>query len=365
MGSHTAATNNKIATIRDILPKHGIDCVLIPLGINFRWTFGILEEPSERLVLAILTPEASPIIVAPAFEVDRMKRATGISEVIGWEELQDPYTMVPNLVGKCQKIAVDPKMWFSVYSLLTKTLPKNTEIVSAAPIFDAGRAIKDETEQKAILKASQKTGDAIVKTLEELEPGITEAELQKILVERLTWGSREKTFSLVQFGDNSALPHYHGGERRLRNDDVVLIDAGGTLNNYWGDITMTTVFGKASQRFKEIYDIVFKANTHGKDTVIKGKLPYEIDNRVRDYISSKGYGQYFTHRTGHGLGLEVHEHPYIVGTNRFPLSSGNVFTIEPGIYLPNEFGVRIEDNVIKTADGILTSDIPRYEMLEV
>ncbi|MFW9854228.1 MAG: M24 family metallopeptidase [Candidatus Thorarchaeota archaeon] len=365
MASHSSTKSSKITTIRDILPKYNINCVLIPLGINFRWVFGILEEPSERLVLAILTPEGSPVIVAPAFEVDRMKRTTGVSEVIGWEELQDPYTVVPNLVGTCQKIAIDPKMWFSVYSLLVKNLPRNIEIVSAAPIFDAGRAIKDETEQKTILKASQRSGDAIVKTLEELETGITETELQEILIERLTWGPREKTFCLVQFGDNSALPHYHGGERRLKKDDVVLIDAGGTLNNYWGDITMTTVFGEASSRFKEIYDIVFKANTYGKDAVTEGKLPSEVDNHAREYISSRGYGQYFTHRTGHGLGLEVHEHPYIVGTNRSPLSTGNVFTIEPGIYLPNEFGVRIEDNVIRTDDGILTSNIPRYEMLEV
>jgi Xaa-Pro dipeptidase len=356
---------NKIATIREILPKHGIDCVLIPLGINFRWIFGILEEPSERLVLAILTPEAAPVIVVPAFEVDRVKRATGVSEVVGWEEIQDPYTVVPNLVGECKRVAVDPKMWFFVYSNLAKKLQKETEIVSAAPVFDAGRAVKDDMEQKTILKASQKSGDAIVKTLGELEIGVTEAEVQKILVDRLIWGSREKTFSLVQFGENSALPHYHGGERRLEKNDVVLIDAGGTLNNYWGDITITTVFGKASPRFKEIYDIVFEANSRGKEAVTEEKLPYEIDNQVRDYIASRGYGQYFTHRTGHGLGLEVHEHPYIVGTNHSPLSIGNVFTIEPGIYLPNEFGVRIEDNVIKTENGLQTSHIPRYEMLEL
>ncbi|MFX0051749.1 MAG: M24 family metallopeptidase, partial [Candidatus Hermodarchaeota archaeon] len=261
-------------------------------------------------------------------------------------------------------IGIEPKMWYSVYHEISKKMPGKT-FIPVEQIFNSLRSIKDEEEQKLLLKASQKSGDAIVKTLNDLEAGISENEVQSILRERLTWGTSEKVFSLVQFGENSAIPHYHGGNRKLKKDDVVLIDAGGTLHNYWGDITITSVFGNANDKFKEIYEIVFTANKKGKEAVKQTKLPCEIDAIVRDQIIKNGYGQYFTHRTGHGLGLEGHEHPYIVANNKIPLVSGNVFTIEPGIYLPGKFGIRIEDNVVKTTDGYQTSIIPRHEILEI
>jgi Xaa-Pro aminopeptidase len=214
-------------------------------------------------------------------------------------------------------------------------------------------------------RAFTKTSKIIINVLSELEVGITEQAVQQILKDRLAWGINEEVFHLAQFGENSALPHYYGGERQLQNNDVVLIDAGGTVNNYWGDITITTVFGKASNKFKEIFAIVNDANISGKETASQGTTPHEIDSKTRQIIAEKGYGEYFIHRTGHGLGLEVHEHPYIVKGNNKPLQAGNCFTIEPGIYLPGNFGVRIEDNVIYTEEGIISSEIPRYDLIEV
>jgi Xaa-Pro aminopeptidase len=349
--------------------ESNIDYIIVPLGVNFRWLFGVMEEPSERLLVGIINAESqkNPVeMVVPSFEAERMKKTIGISNVISWEETQDPYNMLSELIqtntGKI--IGIEPKMWYSVYHSMSKKLPEK-KFISAEQVFSSLRSIKDEEEQKLLLKASQKSGDAIVKTLNELETGISENEVQSILRKKLTWGINEKAFSLVQFGENSAIPHYHGGERNIKKDDVVLIDAGGTLHNYWGDITITSVFGNASDKFKEIYDIVFTANEKGKEAVKQMKLPCGIDATVRDHITKNGYGKYFTHRTGHGLGLEGHEHPYIVANNKNPLVTGNVFTIEPGIYLPGKFGIRIEDNVIKTSDGFQTSTIPRYEILEI
>jgi Xaa-Pro dipeptidase len=358
---------NKLARIKSHMRKFQIDNLIVSLGINFRYIFGLMEEPSERLLIGIIEAEGSPKMLVPSFEVDRIKKLTGVKECRGWDETSDPYSMLKELltIEEGKKIAVEPKMWYSTYNRIVKNFPEK-EFISAEVIFDPLRSVKDEHEQALLLKASQKSGDAIVEIFDsELEVGISETEVQSLLKERLVWGPKEESFALVQFGENTALPHYPGGNKTLEKNDIVLIDAGGTIENYCGDITMTTVFGKATRHFKEIYDIVFTANKRGKEAVVENKLPSEVDSATREYISSKGYGEYFTHRTGHGLGLEVHEHPYIVGNNQIPLVSGNVFTIEPGIYLPGEFGVRIEDDVIKTDSGIQTSQIPRYELLEI
>jgi len=356
---------NKLIRLRSYLRESQIDSLIVPLGINFRYLFGLMEEPSERLLVGIIEAEGPPKMLVPSFEVNRIKKLTGVQECIGWEETSDPYNLLSELLtAKGRRIAIEPKMWFSISEKIRRKFPEN-ELISAECIFDPLRSVKDDIERKFLLKASQKSGDTIVEIFKELEVGISEREVQSILKEKLLWGPKEKSFALVQFGDNSSLPHYPGGDRTLKKNDVVLIDAGGTIENYCGDITITTVFGKATRRFKEVYDIVFTANKRGKEAVIENKLPSEVDSATRDYISRKSYGKYFTHRTGHGIGLEVHEHPYIVGNNHTPLVPGNAFTIEPGIYLPGEFGVRIEDNVIKTESGIQTSQIPRYELLEI
>jgi Xaa-Pro dipeptidase len=357
---------NNVSRLQTHMQNSNIGVIIVPLGVNFRWLFSKLETPSERLVVGIIAAEGPPKFLVPSFEVDRIKLLTGVSECVGWEETQDPYDILRDLIPKefGNVIGIEPKMWFSVFKHITNVLPQK-EFINSENIFNNLRAIKNQEELKYLAKASQKSGDAIVDAFNELEVGISESEVISILKNKLTWGSDEKGDALVQFGDNTALPHYHGGERKLKKDNVVLIDAGGSLKNYWGDITITTVFGKATRRFKEIYDIVYEANKKGKEAVIHNKLPSEVDTITRAYIEKKGYGKYYTHRTGHGIGLEVHEHPYIVGNNQNPLVPGNSFTIEPGIYITGEFGVRIEDNVIKTTTGIETSKIPRYELLEI
>ncbi len=156
--------------------------------------------------------------------------------------------------------------------------------------------------------------------------------------------------------------HYNLDQFKLKRDEVVLIDAGTSYNGYIGDITNTTVFGHPSEKFLEIYNIVEEANHRARDSVSVGISPSQVDAAARDYIVEKGYGQYFTHRTGQGIGLDVHEAPYIIQTNLVPLESKNTFTIEPGIYIPRKFGVRIEDDVVTKSDGCeqLSSPIRRY-----
>ncbi|MHA1331012.1 MAG: M24 family metallopeptidase, partial [Candidatus Hodarchaeales archaeon] len=265
---------DRITRVSDHMRQHDIDVMIIPLGINFRWLFGILEEPSERLLIAIIDNEGESKILAPSFEINRIKKLTGVKDCIGWGEEEDPFSILQKVAfeDKMNRVAIEPKMWFFVYDAIVRKAPDN-EYINAESILSSLRAIKDEKEQKLLLKASQRSGEAIVQTLNELHTGISEAEVQKILKDKLIWGSNEKSFQLVQFGSNSALPHYHSGNKTLEKDEVVLIDAGGTLENYWGDITITVVYGKASKRFKEIFNIVYQANHIGKKAAEENKLP--------------------------------------------------------------------------------------------
>jgi Xaa-Pro dipeptidase len=156
---------------------------------------------------------------------------------------------------------------------------------------------------------------------------------------------------LVQFGPSSALPHGGPGDRRLAAGDVVLIDTGCEVEGYTSDVTRTAVFGRASDRFRRVYDVVARAQRAGIDALGPGVACEEVDAAARKVITEAGFGEYFTHRVGHGLGMDGHETPYLVAGNRRPLASGNVETVEPGIYLPGEFGVRIEDDYAVTASG--------------
>jgi Xaa-Pro dipeptidase len=355
----------KLKRLQNLMHSSKIDTVIIPFGINFYWLFGVKEVPSERLLVGIVDSEGPPRFLAPAFEVNRVKKVTKAVDVVGWEETENPFEKLETTIYENAKnIGIAPKMWYSVFQKISTHL-QDKVYFDTESLFSSLRSVKDEKEIKYLQKASQKSADIIIKTLNELEIGVTEGEIQSILKDRLIWGPREEMFNLVQFGNNSALPHYHGGDRKLQKDDVVLIDAGGTVNNYWGDITITTVFGKATDKFKSVFKIVDEANRSGKEAASQGKTPHEIDTITRAIITKKGYGEYFTHRTGHGLGLEVHEHPYIVKGNHESIKTGNSFTVEPGIYLPGKFGIRIEDNVIKLTDDIFSSKIPRFDLMEV
>ncbi|MHA2054068.1 MAG: M24 family metallopeptidase [Candidatus Hodarchaeales archaeon] len=357
---------NNVSKVQEIMRKENIDVLLVPLGINFRWLYGIKENPSERLLISVIGSEDEPQFLVPAFEVDRIRKLTKATDVIGWEETENPQKSLTEKIipQSTKRVGIEPKMWYSVFNSIFQHL-SHLQYVNAELIFNDVRSVKNNDEINSIQSAYKKTSQGIIKTLYELEVGLTENDVKKILKERLLWGADEEVFFLTQFGSNSALPHYHGGDRQLRKDDVLLIDAGGSINNYWGDITITSVFGTASKEFKSIYDVVNNANIQGKDAAAQNKSPHQIDNIVRNYIIKAGYGEFFTHRTGHGLGLEVHEHPYIVKGNETPLNTGNCFTIEPGIYLPGKFGIRVEDNLIKTDNGIISSEIPRLELIEV
>ncbi|HKZ40346.1 MAG TPA: M24 family metallopeptidase, partial [Candidatus Hodarchaeales archaeon] len=180
--------------------------------------------------------------------------------------------------------------------------------------------------------------------------GMTEKEIAVMVANELSERTGELVpFNLVQVGQNSAIPHAQATDKKLQNGDVLLVDVGTTFKYYYGDITNTTIIGRPNKKFLEIYDLVEEANRRAFEASKAGAIPEEVDQAARSFLESKGYGKYFTHRTGHGIGLDGHEDPHIAKDNKTPLETSQAHSVEPGIYISTKFGVRIEDDVIVRA----------------
>ncbi len=332
--------------MKEDLEEKKIDLLLVTPSVNFGYLFKKNLSMRERLICGMVAIDEEPKLVAPSFEEERMRKSTNIKQIIAWKENEDPYKKVHENAEKAvNRIALEPSTPFEVYLRLQKKFP-DAEFVSGTEIVNKMRARKSEAEVQRIKKAMEYTVEAMKDTVAQFKVGMTEKEIQKILLKKMTDLSGEISWALVQFAENSAIPHASSSDKRLKRDDVVLIDAGTSVDDYFSDITITTVFGKPNKKFMEIYNIVQKANEKALETSKTGVIAEKVDHAAREVIENKGYGKYFTHRLGHGLGLEIHESPYIVQGNKEQLVTGNVHTDEPGIYIPGQFGIRIEDDIL-------------------
>ena len=358
----------RIEKTQKLLQDRSIQALFCTLGTNFQYLLNAKIKPTERLVLAIIKSNGNPHLICPAFEIHNYIENTPLSQddISIWEETEDPFLLVKNICVdngiQDANIAISPQTSFTFFSKIKSALSQAT-FVDALPIMETVRIVKTDQEIEFLKKASHFSARGIEAALDQLSIGITEKEASTLVEKEMSLLSGEPSlFALVQFGANSSNPHGSPSDKKLKRDEVVLIDAGTSYNGYIGDITNTTVFGQPNKKFLEIYKIVGEANYRARDAGGVGILPSQVDAAARDYIVEKGYGQYFTHRTGHGIGLDVHEAPYIIQTNSVPLSLKNTFTIEPGIYIPGKFGVRIEDDVVAKINGCeqLSSPIRRY-----
>jgi Xaa-Pro dipeptidase len=236
------------------------------------------------------------------------------------------------------------------------------KIEDGTPAFDALRMIKSPEEQAFIRDAAKRTNLAIEGTHKRMRAGMSESEVARILEEEFT-NRGARGGGLVQFGPSSAFPHGAPAERRLSRGDAVLIDCGCRIRGYSSDITRTVSFGPASDEFRKVYATVDRAQMAGIEALKAGAAGEDVDRAARKVIEDAGYGKYFTHRLGHGLGMDGHEQPYLVHGNRNPLAAGNVETIEPGIYIPDRFGVRIEDDYAVEASGAKSLSVRPGEMV--
>jgi Xaa-Pro dipeptidase len=236
-------------------------------------------------------------------------------------------------------VAVGPTTRFFVVEWLRVALPGHN-MVHAGPVIEEARLTKDKAELAAMRKACRMTLEVMASVPRIARTGMTELEL-----------ARKIGGGIVQFGENAAVPHGGPSDRKLRKGDVILVDTGHTADGYWSDLTRTFFFGRKTRDFKEVYEVVERAQKAGIKAVKPGATCQSVDRAARKVIEDAGYGDYFIHRTGHGLGLDIHERPYLVKGNRTRLRPGMTVTIEPGIYLPGRFGVRIEDDVVVTKTG--------------
>jgi Xaa-Pro dipeptidase len=308
---------------------------------------------SERLTALLLLTDGPAVLVTPSFEESNVTRDATIDEVRTWKEDEDPIALAAKLLAK-KAVGIEGTTTFSTTALLAAAADARVQDATAA--FDALRTVKSADELAYIREAARRTVAAIQATHEKLAAGMSERDVSGILAQEFSrLGVRGD--GLVQFGPSSALPHGGPGDRALAKGDAVLIDCGCRVRGYTSDVTRTVSFGPPSDEFRKVYAVVDRAQTAGIEALAAGRTGEEVDRAARKVIEDAGYGEFFTHRLGHGLGMDGHEHPYLVKGNRTPLVAGNSVTIEPGIYLPGKFGVRIEDDYAVAEKGFASVSV--------
>ena len=351
---------------------HGLDGIALVPGPNMAYVSGIQSHLSERPIVLVIPADDDPAIIIPNLEAMKA-RAAGIPEdrIFGWAD-EEGYTgafqqCCAHLELADYLLGVEAlHMRVLEYEMLKRYAP-GLQTAHADPVMTALRIVKDDAEIAAMQKAIAITEQAMQNLIPTIKIGQTEKQIAVHLRQELfDLGADSIAFGpIVSAGPNSASPHAMPTERPIQPGDLLVIDWGCYKDGYPADITRTFAVGEIEPEFQRIYQAVKLANEQGKLAAGPGVTGQEVDTAARDVIEDAGYGDYFIHRTGHGLGLEIHEPPDMVATNTSPLAAGNVFTVEPGIYLPGRGGVRIEDNVVITAVGIETLTTLSRELITV
>ncbi|ELZ91576.1 putative X-Pro dipeptidase [Haloferax mucosum ATCC BAA-1512] len=335
------------------------DAVVLFPSPNLLYLSGFEDEPAERHLLLFVPQEGDPAFLVPDLYETQVRAESWVSDVRTWSDDEDPVVALEAVVSDLGlddgRILVDDTMWARFTQDLRAVLP-NADFGLASNALAPLRVRKDDAELDALRRAGA-VADRVVTRLREMGPdaiGMTEtelaAEIEHLLADE---GGEGIPFGpLVGSGPNGAMPHHTHGDRVIESGDPVVLDFGTRVDHYPSDQTRTVVFGgDPPEGFADVHEVVQAARTAAVEVVEPGVTAGEVDRAAREVIEEAGHGDRFIHRTGHGVGLDVHEEPYIVAGNDRELDVGNVFSIEPGIYLPDEFGVRIEDLVVVTEDG--------------
>jgi Xaa-Pro aminopeptidase len=354
----------RLSRLQSELRQHQIDCIAIIPGANMRYLTGLDFHLMERPTVAFFPQEAKPVFVLGSLEVPRIKRAieSGTlyeADVVSYTDTEGhdrAYEQAMMSLPEIQRYAVE---YLSMRVLELKILQRHVPAAAmqdAGPVMDALRLRKGSEEIASMRRAIAVSEAALEDVLGQLKLGMTEREIANMLtVAQLEAGGGVVPFEpIVLIGPNAAQPHGTPGSRPLKKGEVLLIDFGTSTGGYISDITRTFFVGQPSEKHRAVYEAVLAANMAGRGASGPDVPCEDVDRASRAAIEQAGFGEYFIHRTGHGIGMEGHEGPYIREGNPLPLEPGMTYTVEPGIYIEGEIGVRIEDNLVVTETGAET-----------
>ncbi|HEY7525688.1 MAG TPA: Xaa-Pro peptidase family protein [Candidatus Limnocylindria bacterium] len=351
-----AVYRRRLAAAAEEAGRRGLAALLITPSPDYAYLLGYRPPALERLTCLVLPAPGTPTVVVPRLEEPLARHELGSLadelELVAWEETDDPFRLVRGLLaGAHGRVGVQDQMHARFVLRLGAALDP-MELVEAGPSLSALRRVKDAGEIERLRAAAAAADAAMDGITSERLSGRSEAEVSRRINELLVAAGHEiADFAIVASGPNSASPHHEAGTRVLAPGDAVVLDIGGTLASYGSDTTRTAFVGEPPAEFAELYDVVRGAQAAACAAVAPGVAAETVDAAARDVIAAAGFGDRFIHRTGHGIGLETHEEPYIVAGSAEPLRPGNAFSIEPGIYLEGRWGARIEDIVVCTEFG--------------
>lgn len=363
----TSVYLDRLARVRTAMVEQQVDAVLLSVGHDLPYMTGYTAMPLERLTMLVVPLAGDPTLLIPGLEAARVEPQPGVFDLLPWGETEDPTAIVGRLAAGANRVAVGDQMWSRFLVELLPHLP-NAQFTRAVDVVGPLRMSKDQAELDALAAA----GAAVDKIAGELQRGEiplvgrTEAEVSAHLGRRIIEeGHQVVNFAIVAAGENASSPHHHPGDRVIQPGEIVLTDFGGTMNGYCSDTTRCVFTGEIPADVAEAYDVLFEAQAAGVAAATVGTACEDVDRACRQVIDDAGFGDYFIHRTGHGIGLEAHEDPYIVEGNNRPLEAGHAFSIEPGIYIPGKWGMRLEDIAAATIDGPVQFNNSDHHLISV
>ncbi len=356
---------------QEIMTEAGVDYLFIGPGADMHYLIGTPGMPNERMMLLVVPRQGEPAMIVPALEKLATSKYATFFELLDWRDGEGPQARLTQLLGQSTGATVHGAVDDHLYSMflldLQAVLP-GANWSRASQVLKKLRITKS-TQEIALMKEAAAIADRAFSDLVKLPfSGRSEqqimGEVNRLL---LAHGHKEMLFCIVGSGPNGAQPHHHTGDRIIQPGDAVILDFGGSFGGYCSDMTRTVLVegGQPDPDFERVYQAVNEARAAGHRQARPGVSCESVDSAARQVISEAGYGEFFVHRTGHGIGMEVHEEPYIVSGNDLLLEPGMAFSIEPGIYLPGRFGVRIEDIAIVTESSEENINLSTHEIVRV
>lgn len=343
----------RMARAADSAAEAGLAGVLVAPGPDLVHLTGYQPVSTERLTLLVLTPGQEPVLVVPTLEAPDAEAATGAPALSlrDWTDARNPYEVAAPLLDAAGRYGISDNAWAMHLLGLQQLLP-GTSYASLTQVLPMLRAVKDAAELERLAAAGAAADATYEEILKVPFAGRRETEVSADLAELLIgFGHSQVDFAIVGSGPNGANPHHEAGERVIEHGDMVVLDFGGLRYGYGSDTSRTVHVGEPTAEEQRVHDVVREAQAAGCAAVRPGAACQDVDRAARAVITEFGYGDRFIHRTGHGIGVTTHEPPYMIEGEEQPLVPGMCFSVEPGIYLPGRFGVRIEDIVTVTEDG--------------